>query len=187
MSAASPASAASKPGATEAVSLLVNQHRRLEALLSLVVEEAAASERTRRLLKAADELAVHIAAEELLFYPAVRAERTEDILLESLEEHLSLKRLLADLLALDPVDCTFTPKCKVLLEQTEHHHEEEEDHLFPKVMLLLGPEKRTELGRQMLQQQADLRRAGEPREWAAEQTEAAQALEEAPTPRTDHP
>ncbi|MDQ7744369.1 hemerythrin domain-containing protein [Hydrogenophaga pseudoflava] len=187
MNATSSVAAAVTPDPTEAVTLLVNQHRRLEALLSLVVEEAAPPERTRRLLKAADELAVHIAAEEMLFYPAVRAERTEDILLESLEEHLSLKRLLADLLALDPVDCTFTPKCKVLLEQTEHHHEEEEDHLFPKVMLLLGPEKRAELGRQMLQQQTDLMRAGEPREWAAEQTEAAQALDEEPTPRTEHP
>ena len=142
--------------------------------------EAPAAQRSARLKRAGDELATHLAAEEQVFYPAVRAERTEDILLESLEEHLSLKRLLADLLALSPDDTTFTPKCKVLAEQVVHHHGEEEEHLFPKVLKLLPAERRVALGRRMLQQQAELRDAGQPREVAAAQTEAAESLDPVP-------
>ena len=64
------------------------------------------------------------------------------LVLESLEEHLSMKRLLADLLALSPADETFQPKCKVLQEQARHHHKEEEEHLFPKVRQLLDAASR---------------------------------------------
>ena len=165
---------------TDAVDLLVQQHRRLETLLAGLVGEAAPEQRSSRLKRAGDELAMHLAAEEQVFYPAVHAERTEDILLESLEEHLSLKRLLADLLALAPDDTTFIPKCKVLREQVEHHHGEEEEHLFPQVLKLLGAARREQLGLQMLQQQATLRRAGQPREVAAAQTEAAEPLPPVP-------
>ena len=165
---------------TDAVDLLVQQHRRLETLLAGLVDEAAPAQRSSRLKRAGDELAMHLAAEEQVFYPAVHAERTEDILLESLEEHLSIKRLLADLLALAPDDTTFSPKCKVLREQVVHHHGEEEEHLFPQVLKLLGAAQREQLGLQMLQQQATLQRAGQPREVAAAQTEAAESLTPVP-------
>ncbi|HPU52390.1 MAG TPA: hemerythrin domain-containing protein [Burkholderiaceae bacterium] len=165
---------------TEAVDLLTQQHRRLEALLAALVEEAPLEVRSAHLKRAGDELAVHLSAEEQVFYPAVRAERTEDILLESLEEHLSLKRLLADLLDLDPGDTTFTPKCKVLREQVEHHHGEEEENLFPKVRKLLPDRRRVQLAQEMLEHQASLPLSGKPREMAAAQTDAAETLD--PTP-----
>lgn len=168
---------------TDAVDLLVRQHRHLEALLKTLTADAPPALRSERLQSAGDELAMHLSAEEQVFYPAVHAKRTEDILLESLEEHLSLKRLLADLLALDPGDPTFTPKCKVLREQVEHHHGEEEEHLFPKVLKLLPADRRAQLGQQMLQQQASLHRAGQPRAVAAAQTEVAESLD--PVPPTD--
>lgn len=165
--------------AAEAVSLLVRQHRRLESMLATLEGDAPALQRSTCLKRVGDELAMHLSAEELVFYPAVRAERTEDILLESLEEHLSLKRLLADLLVLSPDDATFTAKCKVLREQVAHHHGEEEEHLFPKVLQMLPLERRLQLGLQMLQQQASLHLAGQPRKVAAAQTEVAESL--APT------
>ena len=60
---------------------------------------------------------------------------------ESLEEHLSLKRILADVLSLRTSDEHFAPKVQVLKEQAEHHHEEEEEEkLFPKVKNLLNAE-----------------------------------------------
>lgn len=169
---------------TDAVDLLLHQHRRLETLLAGLVDTAPAAQRQARLQRAGDELALHLAAEEQVFYPAVRAEGTEAVLLESLEEHLSLKRLLADLLALSPDDTTFTPKCKVLHEQVQHHHGEEEEHLFPQVLRLLSAERRVQLGLQMLQQQASLHLApGAPRALAAAQTDAAEPL--APVPPAD--
>ena len=49
----------------------------------------------------ADALAIHAAIEEKHFYPAVNKRPTMDILLDSVEEHLEIKRLIADLLTTD--------------------------------------------------------------------------------------
>lgn len=160
----------------DAVKLLINQHRELEALLKKIEESADDKAKASLFTQAADQLTVHITAEEQIFYPAVRAKRTEDILLESLEEHLSLKRLLSDLMALATSEQTFEPKFKVLKEQTEHHHEEEEEHLFPKVEKLLDESQRATLGAQMEALQKQLKQEGDPREAVNEQTAAAAPL-----------
>lgn len=159
----------------DAIDLLTQQHRQLEQCMRAWVEGEATA-RAALFARVGDELTVHMASEEQVFYPAVKARRTEDILLESLEEHLSLKRLLADLVAMDPADPGFEPKFKVLREQAEHHHEEEEEHLFPKVRQLLGAAQLQELGTRMARLQAQLRRGGDPREAIGEQTDRAAPL-----------
>ena len=159
-----------------AVDLLVTQHRRIEASMKQVLEADDDGARSRCFAEVGDLLTVHIASEEDLFYPAVRAGRTEDILLESLEEHLSLKRLLSDLLALAPGAQTFEPKFKVLKEQSEHHHEEEEENLFPKVRKLLDQAQLETLGAEMAALQTRLQQTGEPREAVTEQTDKAAPL-----------
>ena len=102
--------------------------------------------------------------------------RTQDILLESLEEHLSLKRLLADLMALPVGAETFAPKSKVLQEQAEHHHREEEEHLFPKVRQLLDVHERGRVGREVQAHEQALREQGAPRLAIHSQTDAAEPL-----------
>ena len=161
----------------DAVDLLVEQHRLLEAQLESLVTAVGEEARRASLAEVGDHLGVHLASEEEVFYPAVRAQRTEDDLLESLEEHLSLKRLLADLLTLHPADETFQPKCKVLREQSVHHHKEEEEHLFPRVRDMLDAQERERLGREMLELQQRMRREGEAREVIAEQTDEAAKLD----------
>ena len=160
----------------DAIDLLVRQHREMEDAMKQVLD-AKDDSRVRALFATVgDHLTMHITSEEEIFYPAVRAKGTEDTLLESLEEHLSLKRLLADLLALAPADQTFEPKFKVLKEQTEHHHKEEEEHLFPKVKKLLDDAQRDALGNEMLALQRKLERKGEPRERVVNETEEAAKL-----------
>jgi hemerythrin superfamily protein len=159
----------------DAVDLLVRQHEEMESALSRVLD-AQADTRGDLFAQIADELTVHMIAEEAVFYPAVKARRTEDILLESLEEHLSLKRLLADLLALAPGDATFEAKFKVLKEQAEHHHDEEEEHLFPKVRNLLDSGQRAELAREMCDLQQRMREEGRPRARVVGETDAAAPL-----------
>jgi len=158
------------------VELLVSQHRALEQLLQQVREETDNTKREALFAEAGDQLTVHIKSEEDIFYPAINAARTEEDLLESLEEHLSLKRLLADLVAIDPADKLFEPKFKVLKEQTEHHHQEEEEHLFPEVRKLLDAEQCRTLGKDMLALQHSLTRQGEPRETMVNETDAAPPL-----------
>jgi hemerythrin superfamily protein len=161
----------------DAVKLLTSQHRAMEEMLEQVMKETGEEKRKALFAKAGDELTVHIKSEEEVFYPAVKAARTEDILLESLEEHLSLKRLLADLLQMDPSEKAFEPKFKVLKEQTEHHHKEEEENLFPKVNKLIEQPQREQLGKQMLLLQESLKQQGEPREAVANETDSAAPLQ----------
>lgn len=165
-----------KGNSVDAIDYLISQHRSLENLLDKALDEQDANARGALFAKVADELTVHISSEEQVFYPAVNACRTEDALLESLEEHLSLKRLMADLLELDPSERTFEPKFKVLAEQTEHHHKEEEEHLFPDVRKMMGPEQLQDLARRMQALQKDLRLEGAPREAVADQTAEAAPL-----------
>lgn len=161
----------------DAIELLISQHRAMEGLCKQVLKAEDDDERMALFRRAGDELTTHIASEEEVFYPAVRAARTEDILLESLEEHLSLKRLLADLLELDPADKTFEAKFKVLSEQMEHHHKEEEEHLFPKVLRLLAPADRKLLGEEMLDLQERMADEGRPRCSVIGQTDTAAPLQ----------
>ncbi len=160
----------------DAIDLLVRQHREMESALKKVLAAADDAAVKALFVQVADELTLHITSEEEVFYPAVKAKRTEDILLESLEEHLSLKRLLADLHALDPAAETWEAKFKVLKDQTEHHHEEEEENLFPKVRKALDAGELEALGQQMLALQQNLQRAGDPREAVTAQTDAAAPL-----------
>lgn len=159
-----------------AIKLLIDQHRKLESLMKTTIEAQQPAARASSLARVGDDLTKHLTSEEEVFYPAVKAARTEDILLESLEEHLSLKRLLADLLTLDPAAETWEPKFKVLKEQTEHHHEEEEENLFPKVSKMMDAARLDALGQDMLALQQRLQQSGAPREAVVEQTSEAAPL-----------
>jgi len=160
----------------DAVDYLTTQHRVLENMLEQGMAEENLTRKKDLFAQVGDQLTIHIKSEEEIFYPAVKEAWTEDILLESLEEHLSLKRLLADLLELDPSEKTFEPKFKVLKEQAEHHHQEEEENLFPKVCKLLDEDARAELGEKMAELQQRLTQAGDPREAVTHETEYAAAL-----------
>jgi hemerythrin superfamily protein len=157
-----------------AIDYLVKHHRQIEDRLERLLE-AEAGQRASLFGPTADALVAHVTIEEKIFYPAVKAQRTEDILLGSLEEHLSIKRVLADLLALSPEDATFEAKLHVLKEQVEHHHEEEEENLFPKVKKLFDEPALEKLGQQLESADAALLK-GKPRSRVLDQTEAAAEL-----------
>ncbi|MBC7956176.1 MAG: hemerythrin domain-containing protein [Cytophagales bacterium] len=162
----------------DAIQLLTLQHRALEGSLKDLLD-CPAEQRPALLKEAGDRLAEHLASEEQVFYPAVHVGGTEDVLRESLEEHLSLKRLLADLLPMPGEAPQFEAKLHVLKEQAEHHHKEEEEHLFPKVLKILDLPARHELGLQMiaLQQRMSQGEAGESAMELADDTERAAPLE----------
>jgi hemerythrin superfamily protein len=157
------------------IQLLVSEHRRIEKVFAKILDTRGA-ERASLFEDAADALAAHIAVEEQHFYPAVRARRTEDILLESLEEHLSLKRVMADLLRLSPDDAQWEPKLHVLEEQARHHHKEEEENLFPKVQKMFDTTELHALGDAMAKE-LDALRARHPRKRVLAETKQAATLD----------
>jgi hypothetical protein len=93
-------------------------------------------------------LSVHAAIEEQIFYPVTRATvpATEDIALESLEQHHIVKWVLSELETMDPEHERFDAKVTVLIENVRHHVQEEEQDYFPKVRAELGRKALADLG-----------------------------------------
>lgn len=134
---------------TDVLEILTTQHAEVDQL----IEKLEKGDGNRRLVftQLADRLAAHATIEEKIFYPAVMAKGTEDMLREAVEEHLALKRLIADMITLKVDDDEFTAKLSVLKEQVTHHaHKEEEGKLFPKVKHLLSMDERAALGNEVL-------------------------------------
>ena len=135
----------------DAIELLKQQHREVEELFEKF--EKAADGKGEVLMdlfaRIADNLAAHATIEEKLFYPSVYVGPTADKLQEAVEEHLAARRVIADLLDMEPSDAQFKAKMNVLKELVEHHVEEEEKDLFKKVKKLITKEELAVIGEQM--------------------------------------
>ena len=153
-----------------AIDLLESQHREVEKLFQKIEKASKGEEKMRLFEEIADKLAIHAAIEEHHFYPAVKEKRTKDILLESVEEHLVIKRTIADLLKLDVGDVQFDPKIKVLKEEVQHHVGEEENDLFPKVKKIMSADELAALEQEMTAEQDELEEEGNPRESIPDET-----------------
>lgn len=138
----------------DAITLLKDDHRSVERLFKRFEKagERAYVEKRRIVDEIIEELSVHAAIEEQLFYPAARATvpGTEDIALESLEEHHVVKWLLSELADMDADAERFVAKTTVLIENVRHHVEEEEGEFFPKVREALGRNDLNDLGDAMV-------------------------------------
>ena len=159
-----------------AIELLEQQHREVEKLFGKI-EKAESGEKEELFDQIADSLAVHAAIEEQHFYPATKDARTEELLHEAVEEHLSVKRVIADLLEMDPDDPQFDAKITVLKEQVEHHVEEEESELFPKVKKIHSRDELEDLGVLMEQTARELKEQGAPRMQVPAETGAAAPID----------
>lgn len=143
--------AASGYGRTmDAITLLKEDHRIVEGLFKRFEKagDKAYTEKRAVVDRIREELSKHAAVEEQLFYPVVRATvpETEDIALESLEEHHIVKWVLSELDAMAPEDERFDAKVTVLIENVRHHVEEEEQEFFPMVRDELGRNALADLG-----------------------------------------
>lgn len=96
-----------------------------------------------------EELEVHTAIEERVFYPAVAKAGGKDLVdltAESNEEHHVVDLLMAEVRDLDPSDDAYVAKMTVLVENVEHHAGEEEKEMFPKVRTLFTQTELDDLG-----------------------------------------
>ncbi|HOT79786.1 MAG TPA: hemerythrin domain-containing protein [Microthrixaceae bacterium] len=134
----------------DAITLLKDDHRSLERLFKRYEQagDRAFVEKRALVDRIIEELSRHAAIEEQLFYPVARATvpGTDDIALESLEEHHIVKWVLSELERMDPTDERFDAKVTVLIENVRHHVEEEESEFFPKVRDELGRNALGDLG-----------------------------------------
>lgn len=130
----------------KATSLLAQQHRSVEGLFEQLKTEGA--NRADLLRELANQLAAHMAIEQMLFYPAVR-DVDPGLVDASYEEHSMAELALKRLLHVDPDHGTFDSKLSVLEDLIEAHVDEEEQELFPAVERALGDEQLEELGQKL--------------------------------------
>ncbi len=156
-----------------AIELLKKQHREVEDLFEEFEGAGESARKTKERLcrEISDQLAVHVEIEEKLFYPESKQDDTEELLREAVEEHLTMKRTLADLIGTDVDDEQFDARMKVLKELVEHHVGEEEHDLFPKVRKACTREELEDLGARMEALAEEIERAGAPSRAIPGQTE----------------
>lgn len=143
-----------------AIEMLEAQHREVEELFEQF-EEAAEEDPTSEgvymlAFTICERLTQHAVIEEEIFYPAARGDDTEDLLSEAAVEHLSAKRLIADIEAMSAGDEMLKATVTVLQEQIEHHVQEEEGSLFPQVAQALSSDELEQLAAQMQERLTDL-------------------------------
>lgn len=145
-----------------AIKLLKQQHREVEALWKKFEKEKDDGAKEALFERIADDLAIHAGIEEKYFYPAVRDRQTKDQLEEAYDEHLDIKKLILD--AMDGTDNPgFDGLVAALMGAVQHHVEEEEEELFPTVQKLITKEALEALGETMEAEVEVLRGAGDAR------------------------
>jgi hemerythrin-like domain-containing protein len=134
---AKPASKSSRSsGATDAIELLMDDHKKVKKLFKEFEKLAKAQDVDGKVEIAneiCEELTMHTTIEEEIFYPAARAAiGEEDMVNEAIVEHASAKDLIAQIREMSGDDEMYDAKVKVLSEYIDHHVEEEEKEMFPK-------------------------------------------------------
>jgi hemerythrin superfamily protein len=123
-------------GEQDAIALLKSDHKQVKALFSEfdeIKDDGADEDKAAIVAQICDELEIHAAIEEEIFYPAIRkAIDDSDLLDEALVEHAGAKDLIAQLEDAAADDDLYNAKVTVLGEQIEHHVQDEEGSMFPK-------------------------------------------------------
>lgn len=144
-----------------AIDLLETQHRDVDELFARL-QKLEGDARKTAFDDLADLLAIHAAIEELHFYPAVKAARSEEIVEHSLEEHVGIKRKLALCMATSVYSDPFLARLLALQKEVQHHVGEERRDLFPKVRRVFDGDQLEALGQEMTSTMAELQK-GRPR------------------------
>jgi hemerythrin superfamily protein len=122
--------------AQDAVSLLSADHAEVKQLFEtfrqLVDENADDEQRGELARRICTMLTVHAEIEEEIFYPSMRENIDDELILDEAEvEHESAKDLIEQIEAMDPGDALFDARVIVLGEYVDHHVQEEENEIFP--------------------------------------------------------
>lgn len=134
--------------------VIQNEHDRIEAELSTIIEGKGLSVNDRRNLynEVKHEILHHMLGEEHSYYPAI--EKTEGIeagqVRESEQEHHQIRILLDELDDVAVEDETWPAKLRVLCEDLKHHHREEEEEFLARTKEAWSDQKAKEIGAEFL-------------------------------------
>jgi hemerythrin superfamily protein len=143
----------------DAMSLLKDDHQKVKKLLAELESTTERGVKTREELftKVKQELVVHEAIEEEIFYPALKEHpKTKEIALEGYEEHHVVDTVMAEIEGVAYDDEKWGAKFSVMKENLEHHIEEEEGEMFKQARQVFDQDELTQLGESMKARKEDL-------------------------------
>jgi hemerythrin-like domain-containing protein len=129
----------SKLASMDAMEMLMGDHKKVQKMFK-DFEKLCSSDKSPKREKAelakmiCQELKVHAAIEEEIFYPAAREAIHDSLIMnEATVEHDCAKNLISQIESCEPSDEHYDALVIVLGEYINHHIEEEEKEMFPKV------------------------------------------------------
>lgn len=132
----------------DAITLLINDHRRAEALFGQAELSTQEDRRYEVIQDIVRELSVHAVIEEQVFYPALRkVPGGEELADHALEEHQEVKEILAELDGKTPPNVD--ELLSRLISSVREHVREEETDVFAKIQEGVSPEQLREMGEAM--------------------------------------
>ena len=143
----------------DAMSLLREDHRKVKKILAELESTTERGVKTREQLftKVKQELVVHEAIEEEIFYPALKGHpKTKEIALEGYEEHHVVDTVMAEIEGVAYDDEKWGAKFTVMKENLEHHIEEEEGEMFKQAKQVFDEDELAQLGESMLARKQEL-------------------------------
>ena len=115
-----------------AVQLIKQDHKKVANLFDKYHKTKGQEAKRQIAEQAMEELEVHALVEEDIFYPALKKELSDGVLIdEALKEHQAVKDLIEELKGMEADDGEFGEKWSELVENVQHHVEEEESELLP--------------------------------------------------------
>ena len=124
--------------------MLRKDHERVREIFSQLERTTEADDARRENLFASlyHELDVHSQAEEKFLYSRLKGEDgTRELVLEALDEHKEVKKVLDALESMDKGTAEWTARLRGLRDSVEHHVGEEESELFPRARKTLDEEE----------------------------------------------
>lgn len=141
---------------TDPVKMLKQDHKEVKDLFT---EFETADGRSKRRIanEAMQEIEIHAAIEDEIFYPAMKkAIKEAEVVAEAYEEHHVAKMLIEELKQLQSIDTQYEAKFTVLAENVRHHIKEEETEMLPKAEKL-GQAELSRLGEAMMARKEQLK------------------------------
>jgi hemerythrin superfamily protein len=141
------------------MSLLREDHRKVKKILAELESTTERGVKTREELftRVKQELVVHEAIEEEIFYPALKEHpKTKEIALEGYEEHHVVDTVMAEIEGVAYDDEKWGAKFTVMKENLEHHIEEEEGEMFKQAKQVFDEDELSQLGKSMLARKEEL-------------------------------
>src|SRR5437764_9056427 len=145
----------------DAIAVLKKDHQEAESLFKQFERAPKNRKKARKRIvkEIVEELSHHADLEEQIFYPAVQeATKKAEPVEEAFEEHELVKKLLKELMQMEPDQDRFDAKVAVLIAHTRAHVKKEERVLFPMLRRGLKRSQLDDLGTRLEEGKKALRK-----------------------------